>query len=501
MKEQTKIFPLPEMLGRKDITKEQQGDWLIDTCKPARGNPFTDIIGRQMRVPVADEQVDRVIRAHEMMHARVSPAHDYPKWIERHIASDSAMKVVEEVRVNFLVRKAGFDTDVLSDGTELPTGMRFAERKDWANCVLTAVGYAHCGGGKDFITGVRRVNKAWATTLRGIVKRVEKEMDKAYKTGTLGSTERDPASGLAPLGFAHTERIAEWVERLAEVEPQDEVVGDKQGESQNDDNKDGKKENEKDGDPSNKATNQKAKDIHKDIKPIEPKRGASPTSVPQWGKLKVKHLPMTRRAKGGLGRKRIASPIGRNPRRIGNALVDPEKRVFDKTKRGNGGIVLIDGSGSMQLNSKQIMDITEQAPGCTVAMYSADKDNIKDNLLVLAENGKMVDKLPERNGGNGVDGEAIRWAIKQRRSASTPIVWVTDGAVHGLGSHGAWGGYHDLLAMDCIKESLKGKVFVARNMKDGIEVLKQLKLGKTPKRWYPNSWKETYLKTMGRRLG
>jgi len=78
---------------------------------------------------------------------------------------------------------------------------------------------------------------------------------------------------------------------------------------------------------------------------------------------------------------------------------------------------------------------------------------------------------------------------------------VTDGAVHGLGSHGAWGGYHDLLAMDCIKESLKGKVFVARNMKDGIEVLKQLKLGKTPQRWYPQSWKETYLKTMGRRLG
>lgn len=501
MKEQVKIPPLPEMLGRNDISKHQQGDWLIDDCKPVRGKPYTDIIGRQMVVPVGDEQVDRVIRAHEMMHARISPAHDYPKWIERHIASDSAMKVVEEVRVNFLVRKAGFDTDVLGDGSELSTGMRMAERKDWSSCVLTAVGYSHCGGGKDFLTGVRRVNKAWATTLRGIVRRVEKEMDKAYKTGTLGSTERDPRSGLAPLGFSHTERIAEWVERLADVEPQEEIVSEKQGAGQAQDDKQGEKKNEKDGQPVNQATNAKAKDIHKDIKPIEPKRGASPTSVPQWAKLKVKHLPMTRRAKGGLGRKRIASPTGRNPRRIGNALVDPQKRVFDKTKRGNGGIVLIDGSGSMSLNAKQIMDITEQAPGCTVAMYSADKENVKDNLLVLAENGKMVDKLPERNGGNGVDGEAIRWAIKQRKSSMTPIVWVTDGAVHGLGSNGGWGGYHDLLAMDCIKEALKNKVFMARNIESGIEVLKQLKLGKTPKRWYPQQWKETYLKAMGKRLG
>jgi hypothetical protein len=175
--------------------------------------------------------------------------------------------------------------------------------------------------------------------------------------------------------------------------------------------------------------------------------------------------------------------------------------VFDRYKKGNGGIVLIDGSGSMSLNNKDILDLTIASPGCTVAVYSADRSNVKPNLLVLAKDGKMVDKLPERNGGNGVDGEAIRWAIKQRKRSSTPIVWITDGQVHGLGTAGAYGGYHDILAMDCIKEVLKNKVFMAHNVKDGLALLKQLSLGKKPQRWYPRMWQQTYQQLNGKRLG
>lgn len=503
MKEQTKILPLPEMLSRRD-RKDARGEWQIDTCKPVRGKPMTDIVGKHMVVPDGDEQVDRVIRAHEMMHARISPAEDFGKWIARNIATEQALRVVEEVRVNFLVKKAGFDTDVLGDGSELSTGVLLAERGDWSECVYTAVGYSYCGGGKDFLTGVRRVNRAWGQTLKDITKRVEKEMVKAYKRGDLGSTEVDPRTGLAPFGFSHVERIAEWIDRLATVDPdENEEEGNENGE--NGAPKEGEeKKDETKGNPENRATNKKANERKSPvdpskINPVDP-RGRNGV-VPTWGTLKVKRLPMTRRAKGGLGRKRIASATGRNPRRIGNALVDPQRRVFDATKKGNGGIVLIDGSGSMSLRSQQILQITEQAPGCTVAVYSADRDNAKDNLLVLAENGKMVDKLPDRNGGNGVDGEAIRWALKQRKRSTTPVVWITDGQVHGLGTGGAWGGYHDILAMDCIKESIKGKVFLAPTVDKGIELLKELKLGKTPKRWYPSVWQETYSRLNGKRLG
>jgi hypothetical protein len=493
----TEIRPLPEMLGRKD---KEAGAWQVDTCAPVRGKPMTNVVTKHMVVPVGDEQVDRVIRAHEMAHARFSPADDFGKWIERKIATENALIVVEEVRVNFLIKKAGFDVDLLADGSELTTGMRVAEQNDWTSAVYTAVGYSVCGGGKDFLTGVRRVNRAWGLTLRDIVKAVEKEFVKAFKTGTLGSTEVDPRNGLAPFGFTHTERIAEWVDRLANP-PQDDEDETEDGDNKNDETEKGEPKKEtKAGDKGVGATDKPAKADPKKVKPTEPTRKGD-GAIPTWGKLIVGTLPLTRKAHGGLGRKRTASNIGRNPRRIGNALVDPEKRVFDRYKKGNGGIVLIDGSGSMSLTNKDIIDLTVASPGCTVAVYSADRTNVNPNLLVLAKDGKMVDKLPERNGGNGVDGEAIRWAIKQRKRSSTPIVWITDGKVHGLGSGGAYGGYHDILAMDCIKEVLKNKVFMAHNVKDGLALLKQLSLGKKPQRWYPRCWQDTYQQLNGKRLG
>jgi len=497
--QKVEIRPLPEMLGRKD---KESGAWQVETCAPVRGKPMTNVVTKHMVVPVGDEQVDRVIRAHEMAHARFSPADDFNKWIERNIATVNALTVVEEVRVNFLIKKAGFDTSLLADGSELTTGMRLAEQGDWASAVYTAVGYSVCGGGKDFLTGVRRVNRAWGKTLSDIVKAVEKEFLKAFKTGTLGSTDVDPRNGLAPMGFAHTERIAEWVDRLANPPQKDEDEQDEQDGEQTQDGENKKQAEAKDGDNGKSATNkpQAPKADPKKVKPTEPSQRGSST-VPSWGKLIIEPLPLTRKAHGGLGRKRVASNMGRNPRRIGNALADPEKRVFDRYKKGNGGIVLIDGSGSMSFSNKDILDLTVASPGCTVAVYSADRDNVKPNLLILAKDGKMVDKLPNRNGGNGVDGEAIRWAIKQRKRSSTPIVWVTDGQVHGLGNNGQYGGYHDILAMDCIKEVLKHRVFMAHNVGDGVKLLKQLSIGKKPTKWYPRCWQNTYLKLNGKRLG
>jgi hypothetical protein len=500
--------PLPELLGRKDKA-DDLGAWAIKECKPVRGAPMTSVVDRVMNVPHGDEALDRVVRAHEMVHAKVSPADDFPKWIERGIATETALRTVEEVRVNYLVKKAGFDVSILADGSELSSGVLLAERNDWASCVYTAVGYAICGGGKDFLTGVRRVNRAWGATLRDIVKRVEKEMKDADKGGDLASTEVDARTGLAPRGFSHTERIAEWVDRLANPPKDEDENGEENGDENGDaqgDAQDGDGTQEGEGKETRKKGNgaNNAKQGDKPA-PIDPKQinpaGRERGAIPTWGKLITHKLPLTRRAKGGLGRKRTANNIGRNPRRIGNALVDPERRVFDKQTKGNGGVVLIDGSGSMSLSHKDILTITENAPGCTVAVYSADRDNVKPNLLILAEKGRMVDKLPDRNGGNGVDGEAIRWAIKQRQRSSTPVVWITDGQVHGLGNGGQWGGYHDILAMDCVTQALKGNVFVAPDVARGVEVLKDLKNGRKPRKWYPSCWQQTYERLNGRRLG
>ena len=489
--------PLPEMLGRRDT---EHGTWVIDACAPVRGLPHTNIIDRQMVVPVNPEERERCIRAHEMMHARVSPANDFAQWIMRGIASETALRAVEELRVNYLVNKTGFNAkEHLADGSELTSGEQLAEREDWSGCVYTAVGFAQSAGFNDFITGVRRKNREWADALRLIVKKVEKEIAKSDKNRTLASTERDPNTGLAPLGFATVERLAEMVDRFANPpkneqndEGQDGQQGnsDKQGEAKNDEGDKATEGNKR------KGANGKASPVSKeDVKNINPAQGRG-RGADQWCELKVAQLPLTRHAKGGMGRTRKATDMGRNPRRINRALVDPQKRIFDTTKKGNGGVVIIDGSGSMALTTQDIVNIVDTAHGATVAVYSASRNNDKPNLLVLAKEGKMVQTLPERNGGNGVDAPALRWAINQRQHRNAPVVFVTDGQVHGVD----YGGYSDLLAMDCINLVRKNKVIVRPNMKEAVSALEEIKRGIKPKAWFPNCWKRTWRNLNGTEL-
>lgn len=483
------IIPIPEMLGRKDA---EHGAWTVDACAPVRGLPHTNIVDREMVVPVSQEETDRVIRAHEMVHAKISPADDFVLWLNRGIASDTALRAVEEVRVNYLVKKAGFDPMThLADGSELRNGEELANRGDWAGAVYSAVAFTCSAGLKDFLTGVRRVNRAWGESLREIAKKVEKEMVKADRRGTLGSTDRDHRTGLAPLGFFHTERIAEMIDRLANPPQDEEQPNEEQQDAPEQKNEDGeaKKSNKKQGGKADKAPVNK--DDIKKVNAVQP----TGHGVPQWAELKVRKLPLTRHAPGGLGRKRRANDMGRNPRRIQNALADPYKRIFDATKKGNGGVVLIDGSGSMSLTTEDIVKIVDSAHGATVAVYSADSANMNDNLLILAEKGKMVQTLPQRNGGNGVDGPALKWAINQRQHANAPVVFITDGAVHGLGQ-----GYNDILAMDCINMVLKHKVIVRLNVAEGVKALEEIKAGRKPARWFPHPWHRTWKNLNGERL-
>lgn len=96
----------PELLTRQD---KETGRWKIGECRSERGEPFTDIINRRMKVPTYDDALARCIRAHELMHAKVSPADDWSEWVNRKVASEDAMTVVEELRVNTLCAHAGFD--------------------------------------------------------------------------------------------------------------------------------------------------------------------------------------------------------------------------------------------------------------------------------------------------------------------------------------------------------------------------------------------------------
>lgn len=486
----TDIYAEPEWLSRKDA---EHGEWVVENCEARRGIPSTSITERIMRVPTKDEALSRVIRAHEMMHAKVSPAGDWEQWLKRGIASEASLCAVEEARVNLLCKRAGFDVEqYLADGGETADGERIVATDDWAGAVRMAVTTAGTAGNKLFLNGVRRHNRLWGKALLSISKRTIKELGKITNS-YLADTSIEPSIKLAPRGFVHTERLAEWVDRLAGMDsPQEKQESEKDDSSSDEgDSEDASQVTARAH--SNIGVTESADDVLEKIKTITP---SSPSrDVPHWGELVVEKMSMPKLTNGNIGRKRIASNIGRSPRRLHRLATDPEKRVFDKVKRGIGGVVIIDGSGSMSLSHDQVRRIVEASPGCTVAVYTDRNCRDETNFWILAEKGRMTDELPSIGHGNGVDFPAIEWGVKHRQNSRSPVIWVTDGGVCGPNQ-----GYSDILAMQCIEYCKKNRIIVTEDVEDSIAMLKSLQTKRTVRRTWNMMFHHTFQKKMGYEL-
>ena len=497
------LRPLPELIRRKDGANDEPAEWIIDPCAAERGVPRTAVLLRHMVTPIQNFDLDRVIRAHEMMHAKVSPGDRRP-WTDRGIASDRALVCAEEARVNFLVSKAGFDLDLLEDGTEMNAGERIAERGDWAEAVYFTACISGTGGINKYLTGVRRHKPGWGPRLRRIHQLVQKELRRIWKEDRTSLTSTTTTSGIMDPqnelieGFLHTEAIAEYLDRLADPaesgddEKEQNESGKDSGDGDGEDGDDGEHGNDpgkNDGEDGDEAPLSK-----QDLESHTPNRASDAGS---WAQLNVKTQNLTRHVPGGLGKRRIATNMGRNPRRIGRYLTDPQKRIFDRKVKGNGGVVLVDYSGSMALSEKDVLDIMEAAPGCTVACYttnSMDKDG-KPNCWILGEKGRMTSAIPASRGGNGVDYPALVWAIQQKQRRNAPVVWVTDGGV--IPPHQ---GYKDTLAMQCIKTCIKSEVLIRNDVEDAVELLTDLAAGKRVKQWWPHYFRTTWKRVTGSEL-
>ena len=192
------LRPLPELIRRRDGANDEPAEWTIDPCPAERGIPRTAVLLKHMVAPVQNFELDRVIRAHEMMHAKVSPG-DRSPWLDRGIASDRALVSAEECRVNFLVEKAGFDIDILEDGTEMNAGERIAERGDWAEAVYFMACVSGTGGVNKYLTGIRRHKPGWGPRLRRIHQLVQKELRRIWREDgahNLASTHTSTGSTL-----------------------------------------------------------------------------------------------------------------------------------------------------------------------------------------------------------------------------------------------------------------------------------------------------------------
>jgi hypothetical protein len=136
------------------------------------------------------------------------------------------------------------------------------------------------------------------------------------------------------------------------------------------------------------------------------------------------------RPRGAGPRRARASTTGPTMRYPSRLLTDERKRAFARRATFHGGVVIIDQSGSMDIDDASLAALLRRAPDALVIGYShrPGDHGSTPNVWILADRGSVATAIPSGNIGNGVDGAVLEWVLRRRKSAE-PIVWVTDGQV------------------------------------------------------------------------
>ena len=437
----------PGWLDRNDM---ESAPWNMQEGAPIRGDAWTDIDGKRMRVPMGDDELSRAVRFHEMVHAKVSPSKlVIPDWMSS--VDPGLIAACEEVRVNILAKHAGANVDKLEDGSEKRNAELLVRGKSTSglvNLIVSTFGTKVNGTVMRAIKATaKELDMPAVAELAKSVRKVLMDETKWIRSGQehyinrYASTEEykitEHGEEVAiPYGYKYTLDLARAIGRYADQPIElpkwlDPKPGDKTG-------------------PEVSIGGDGAK-----------------FAVPIVAKLSL-----TERIAGRMGRKRIATDIGSNPRRINRMLTDPERRIFDRRARGLGGVVLSDQSGSMRLDTDDIWNIIKAAPGCTIIGYShCPGSSDIPNIWVMAENGRVVKEVPEGNGGNGVDGPALLFGISKRNKGE-PFVWVCDGHVTNA---------HDnqfaKLDEQCVKLVAKHNIHMTPDVEGAVKALKSIDRG------------------------
>ena len=414
----------PELIeGRRD--RFEQGRWTIEEGTSLRGGASCNLTERVLRIPSAMDDASRVVRAHELMHIRVSP------FLDRHVPDDAdilprALECAEEFRVNLLLGRLGFDVASLRDGSEKPGGRRLAEAGQWGEAVCFLLAVMGTGGEAEYLRGIGAGDAMWPKALRAIKKRVL-SMVEGLDVARIADTRLDGDD--VPEGFgAVTLPIARLLSRsMGAAVPHDAVTLRIFGRSLEA--------------SSRRAPSGVFAELHFD-------QGMTYVDRPRRVAHRRSH-PAT------------SGTAMRYPSRL---LLDPMQRAFAGRAPSAGGVVVIDQSGSMDVSASSLEDLLRSAPDALIVGYShrpGDCGNTP-NIWVLAVDGRVANRPRTGNVGNGVDGPALRWALRQARP-SEPLVWVTDGQVTDSHDHPC----HSL-SLECARLVTRHRIRLVRTL-DEVE--------------------------------
>lgn len=410
----------PELLtGRHDGVNP--GRWSVREGSTLRGAASCNLSDRVLEVPLSRDPRARVVRAHELVHARVSPLpHHLVRALDE--VSPRALECAEEMRVNVLLARLGFDVALLCDGSEKLGGRRLAASGAWEEAVCFLAAVVGTGAEAPFLAGVRQARADWLPALRAVRKRAV-SLFAAQDTSALADTHCDE-DGL-PGGYAgSTVVLAHVLTRAGAARvPRDA-----------EELRSFRRALESGG--RRPATGAFAPLVLDDAVAFEGARRGSP--VRRWR----------------------AMTSGTTMRHPGRVLTDEQRRAFARRERLSGGVVVVDQSGSMELRDDDIATLVRDAPGALVVGYSHRPGDrgATPNAWILADRGRVT--VPGRAGnvGNGVDGPVLRWALARRRREE-PFVWVTDGQVTDSHDHP-----DERLSRECAELVRRHRIRLARDL-------------------------------------
>lgn len=391
-----KSVAYPELVtGREDGLP--QGRWLIEGGSTKRGHASCNLLERVMEIPLDDSPTARVVRAHELMHARISPLFmAIPERLDE--IDRKALTAADEFRVNYILGRIGFNTALLRDGTE-KIGMKLVgEANDWNEAVCFLPAILNTGAEKDYFSGIRAGRKEWLPALRAIRRQLLAIVD-PIPTRTMSDTKIGDDG--VPIGYDATvvpiARLLTDVKNARPPRSKDEFI------------------------------------VFERSLTLGGRRAPSGKFAPlQWSEpLAMKVVRQSR-----MVRKSRPSQTGVVMRYPSRWIVDEQRRAFARRVPVSGGVVVIDQSGSMDLDSGDLQSLIHSCPGALVIGYSHKPGDLgrTPNAWILAANGRVALDPPAGNIGNGVDGPVLRFALSARR-AGEPVVWVCDGQVTDSNDH------------------------------------------------------------------
>ena len=415
----------PELVtGREDGFSA--GPWRVEIGSTFRGGASCDLTRRVLEVPLGADPTSRAVRAHELMHVRVSPHRSFK---EHRDVSARALECAEEFRVNVLLGRLGFAATLLRDGTEKLGGRRIAEAADWPEAVRFLAAVVGTGAERDFLSGIRGAQPTWMVALRAVSKRARKLVETMH-VSEIGDTTLDDQG--VPRGFANvTVALARLLDRAASSRIP--------------------------ADPDSLRLFRRSLEAGA-------RRAPSGVFAPVVFDERGPGIRVGPNASWRRDRPSTSGVTMRFPSRL---LTDDQRRAFSSKRRSRGGVVVIDQSGSMDIDPVQLAALMMRSPGALVVGYSHRPGDVMatPNAWVLVKHGVLARQYPSGNVGNGVDGPILAWAVAQARRGE-PVVWVTDGQVTDSNDHPS-----EALSLECANLVRRHGIRLVRELRDAASAL------------------------------